>query len=718
MANISDVMGLLQVNGLNKDTPKETVDDFLNKLQYSNEDKQSVISTLKSQGWFPDGNTPIQPEAPIQSTTFTSQPSPVKYDFKKYYISIAVILLIILIGGFTAFAYVKKIGPFSTSKYTEENFFSGLLQKITEINSASYSFSGSINVSDRDKDAKPFVLEVSNADELNKKYYYDSQRIKDASSIISTLNSQAGYYKYNYNKTLNQQKSYPTSLNNLFDNNNNYNNYYYGNSSVIDPVTNKNYEYKVTDGGKNFLLTINFETDHAINAIRRQYGYIATTTVITGKKVSFTKDSSTYLYMSSEPPKPILVTLGESMSMVPAGISATASISASSEIKSDNTTDWLFNVSAEGDFGDLTYKVNADAMKKNKNYYFRINNMPNLFFLGDISLYKGKWIDVSSKISTSTIPYEYRYSYLSELQTSIPEAEKEYKANRDKFVKLIKKAVSIADEEKLIRFKSNPSSEKIDGRQLTRYELSLKKEALLSFYKKLQQEITNDPDFVKYDSIADVGLVDYLQSEEFNQVFDYVDKNYNLVLWTDSSGFPAIIQNTMRIVPADSAVQLANKQVNLIFKLTIDKINQSINIETPTDAVTIEKIMTDMKNITDPGRTKGNQASLKANLSNMRAQAEISYDSQTSYGKNPFALGPCKKTANTLFADTNIAKSLETATGNNISSATCVSKGTVGKVSSYAVSVPMPGKSGFSWCIDSRGSSKEIIGAIKSDICK
>ena len=158
---------------------------------------------------------------------------------------------------------------------------------------------------------------------------------------------------------------------------------------------------------------------------------------------------------------------------------------------------------------------------------------------------------------------------------------------------------------------------------------------------------------------------------------------------------------------------------NIILKVIISDINKSLNIKAPTDSVSIEKLMSDYENRIDSTRMKGKSAALKSNLSAVRAQAELIYDETgNSYGKNPFTLGPCKKTAGTLFANTSIASYLEEATDNNMSTATCVSKGVIGNVASYAVSAPLPDVEGFSWCVDSTGNSKQIIGVLKSDVCK
>ena len=226
----------------------------------------------------------------------------------------------------------------------------------------------------------------------------------------------------------------------------------------LHPKTNQEYSYQVTEGGKNFKLTVNFETNDAIRAVKG-YGYTATSTIISGKTVTFTKDSSSSFYVKSEPPQPFLIALGDSLRMLPPDVSAKGGITASavaSDGKAGELSDWLFNIDAEGDFGDLSYKVNADALKKSDNYYFKINNMPSVFMFGDLSLVKGKWISMTSRIATST---NNNYSQLSSLQQSLPKAEETYRANKQKFVNFIKMAVKVADEEGLIVFKNPPHSE-------------------------------------------------------------------------------------------------------------------------------------------------------------------------------------------------------------------------------------------------------------------
>ena len=507
---------------------------------------------------------------PLQTPFVPSTNPPAPKSSHRWVLGLIVWFIIVLAGGVAAFAYVKKIGPFAISAYTESNFFSNLLEKSSMIDSLSYAVSATFGIKQREADAKPFTVQISNAPKLREQYQNDAERAKNVSSILSVLKYKD--YTANANNVV-----YPTSLKKLSPSTNGY----YGNISINDPSSGEEYAYVVAKNGKNFGLKVKFETEEAIDSIKDGYGYVATSTIIKGNEVIFTKDSSVYFYLSPEPPKPFLVSMQELVRMLPPDIDISMVMSASSDLKSD-IADWFFNVDTEGNFGDLTYKVNVDALKKNSDYYFRVNNIPSLF-ISDLASLKGKWIKVPTNIASSTNSQNY-YSELSYLAKELPEYEKTYKENRQNFLDLTKQIISIADSEKLILFKKPPRKEKVEDRELTRYELSIRKEAILSFYTKVAELIDSNEKFRDFDSMADQGMVEYLQSQEFSDVFDYYDKNISFTFWADSEGFPAIVQISMRVVPPDTATQLADKQANLIFRALVKDINKPINVEIPKEA--------------------------------------------------------------------------------------------------------------------------------------
>lgn len=95
-------------------------------------------------------------------------------------------------------------------------------------------------------------------------------------------------------------------------------------------------------------------------------------------------------------------------------------------------------------------------------------------------------------------------------------------------------------------------------------------------------------------------------------------------------------------------------------------------------------------------RNKGNDAKVKAQLSGLRAAAEIYYDNNNGYGT---ASNSC---ATQMFADTTSGMATYTSGSNYPSGTTLVCNSSS---SAYAVQANL-NTSGQYWCVDSTGSSK------------
>lgn len=98
-------------------------------------------------------------------------------------------------------------------------------------------------------------------------------------------------------------------------------------------------------------------------------------------------------------------------------------------------------------------------------------------------------------------------------------------------------------------------------------------------------------------------------------------------------------------------------------------------------------------------RSKGNDAAIKANLVNIRAQAELFYDDTGSYGVQTSSC------ASGMFRDdqniNNAILAAEKASGGG-NEATCISSSIA-----WAISVPLRSDSQIHWCVDSTGFSGE-----------
>lgn len=99
-------------------------------------------------------------------------------------------------------------------------------------------------------------------------------------------------------------------------------------------------------------------------------------------------------------------------------------------------------------------------------------------------------------------------------------------------------------------------------------------------------------------------------------------------------------------------------------------------------------------------RSKGMDAAIKADLSNLQTQAEIYY---YGTGANAYGTVVASDCASNLFTDPTIAKILTNITSNikGGGSTACYSSKTL-----YVVQVPLNNSSSNYWCIDNTGARK------------
>jgi len=117
-------------------------------------------------------------------------------------------------------------------------------------------------------------------------------------------------------------------------------------------------------------------------------------------------------------------------------------------------------------------------------------------------------------------------------------------------------------------------------------------------------------------------------------------------------------------------------------------------------------------------RSKGADAAVKSNLANIRAQAEIQYDSLGCYsntGTTCTAAAPAAVAAATcpasgaanIFGQATIALQITSATGAGGSFNSCASTVAGG---AWAAGVVLKSDNTKAWCVDSTGASKQILG--------
>ena len=104
-------------------------------------------------------------------------------------------------------------------------------------------------------------------------------------------------------------------------------------------------------------------------------------------------------------------------------------------------------------------------------------------------------------------------------------------------------------------------------------------------------------------------------------------------------------------------------------------------------------------------RTKGNDAAIKADLSGVRASAEVWYDTSQKYSTTGASIAVCTKPATdvSILFDTSIQNALTHAVAQN--GGTAGDCGITATGDAYSIAVPLK-TTGTFWCVDSLGVSR------------
>ena len=106
-------------------------------------------------------------------------------------------------------------------------------------------------------------------------------------------------------------------------------------------------------------------------------------------------------------------------------------------------------------------------------------------------------------------------------------------------------------------------------------------------------------------------------------------------------------------------------------------------------------------------RGKGADASVKANLANIRAQAELVYDNSGNYG-TAFAVADCTGAGvGTLFGNAVVANQIAVAKAASGGLSACLSTGSP-TANNWAVAVQLKSDLSKASCADSSGASRQI----------
>ena len=546
--------------------------------------------------------TPSAPVAPINTTKAK----------KPVLINVAILfaLLVFLTSSVAAGYFLLDAVFGNKAPYSEDNLVSGIVSSLQRMETFTYSVSASLEMEEREVEAKPFEFRSpSTLEEYKERYRRDYKRVGAISEILTQL-------KFVHDSA---GKPLPRSLKELSEEQRSAGGSF--SAHLTDPRTNEEYQYVVLR--EDFELMVTFETLEAVSAIKKSYQYDPLHTRVSedGFTVTFTKESNRYVFLPSSLPKPYHEQLSDMLVYLPPEMYFKIGISAATDLTNEKP-DIKIAIDGEGDFGDLVYKFAGDIMKKDEYWYLRIRNMPSLFS-GFFAYEKGEWIRASTdwlekNTGRSLIP-------VVPSMASSEKPEERYKDNRDELVRFATAVMRIADEEKVLLVKDEPIKEVVNDKKLYRYNLTFNGDTIVRFVERVSEEAQKYEATRNSDLVNDAALLEYLKSEEFKAVFDYYNESLILSLLVNPEGFIESVEYSIRAVPDDEVKQLANKQARFKVNIGFSDINKPVEIIAPEEFKEIEDIMNAQKDAYSRFGNSGN-ASIKQFLSNTRSTAELVYN--------------------------------------------------------------------------------------------
>lgn len=216
------------------------------------------------------------------------------------------------------------------------------------------------------------------------------------------------------------------------------------------------------------------------------------------------------------------------------------------------------------------------------------------------------------------------------------------------------------------------------------------------------------------------GAVQPEQVEAFNKNLDsfsksFEGKSFTVNIWVGQND-PLIY----RILIQDFTFEDTVNKINLTLTqdTSLSNHNKEFSITAPQEALTLEEIIENIfGSAFGNARDKGADASIKSNLSNLRAQAELYYDrnnisygawgncSMSSTGVVKTILGTCSQN---IMGDPNFRNGIKGA---------AIASGATGYVNvstggqAWASFVPLKSTPTSWWCVDSKGAAKVLLAA-------
>ncbi len=479
-------------------------------------------------------------------------------------IIILLVIAILLVLGVIA-AKLTHWNPF-VGNLPSDQVISKMLDSIPDVMSAHYDVGASFVSEQREQGAQSLDVALPEFAQQKEALKRDQQRLSARSSIIIALQNHEI-----------KTKQYPISLASIFQ----------GNSdTILDPSTHQQYGYRQEQGGKNYTLDIELETDAAARAYQKALEDAAkySDTVVSPSKPTkliqaHDETAPTYvsLSFSDVSPSPLGFNLDGLYQYLPVDIKANLAVAGQGNSDATKANDSSFNVAGTLALGSTTFAGGVDVLKKADTFYIRLNDAPSFGFF-DLAAIKGKWVTVRPEDRVTGIT--------GVLSSDSNISGKNGGAILIKQYQILFRALK---EENLIQVSQEFPQAKTAQGSLYHYAIKLDRSKFADFYKRLTDETQKEfgdkaPLKFSQETLA------YLQSEDFTKFYDVLDENTQLELWVDASSFaPRKISYTYRFVPPDSLTKLKGKQYKLNLVAGLSDINQPIAVEIPGGAISVDE---------------------------------------------------------------------------------------------------------------------------------
>lgn len=229
----------------------------------------------------------------------------------------------------------------------------------------------------------------------------------------------------------------------------------------------------------------------------------------------------------------------------------------------------LFAVNGSYTGSDVSVAVDVELRKVEKNLYGIIRKFPSLPIGFDLGSVKNKWIEVTpddsfAEVSTSTLENK-------DLRKAVTETKR-----------ITKQALDL----KFITTKQHLPAETVGGVRTEHYLLEIHADKLVTLLEALRDDRkARGLDTTDYDE-----SIDGVKKPDIVSTIDRIVKNSRIEIWIDrNKGLLRQLRWGLTLVPDDSLERLKNKQMYFGATVTMEKVNEKVNIDKPSPTIDFDE---------------------------------------------------------------------------------------------------------------------------------